>query len=139
MFYFYYEKIRMIMQKPTDSELEILQVLWEQGPLTVRQVNEQLNEERRVGYTTTLKIMQIMTDKGMLTRDTTARSHIYSPALQPGEVQNTILDHVLRTVFRGSTSSLVLQALGNHNTSRKEKEKIKSLIRKLEKEDDGNH
>jgi BlaI family penicillinase repressor len=136
--YFYYEKFR-IMLRPTESELEIMQVLWEHGPLTVRQVNDLLNRQRRVGYTTTLKIMQIMTDKGMLTRDTGQRSHIYSPALQPEEVQAAILDHVLRTVYRGSTSSLVLQALGNHTASRTEMEKIKALIEKLEEKDNGTH
>ena len=127
------------MLKPTDSELEVMQVLWEHGSLTVRQVNNLLNEQRRVGYTTTLKIMQIMTDKGMLNRDTGQRSHIYSPALEPEQVQSTILDHILRTVYRGSTSKLILQALGNHASSRKEIEKIKELIQKLEEQENGNH
>jgi predicted transcriptional regulator len=127
------------MLKPTDSELEVMQVLWEHGPLTVRQVNDLLNEQRRVGYTTTLKIMQIMTEKGMLTRDTGQRSHIYSPTLESEQVQNTILDHILRTVYRGSTSSLILQALGNHAASRKEIKKIKELIQKMEEEENGNH
>ena len=119
--------------KPTESELEILQILWEFGPLTVRQVNDRLNEQRRVGYTTTLKIMQIMTEKGMLTRDTDLRSHVYSPTLAPAEVQNTILDHVLRTVFKGNRSNLVLQALGRHATSQEELDEIRTLIDKLDK------
>jgi BlaI family penicillinase repressor len=120
--------------KPSDSELEIMQVLWEKGPLTVREVNDFLNEERRVGYTTTLKIMQIMTEKKYLTRDTGQRSHIYSPALRPEEVQDNILDHVIRTVFRGNASSLVLRALGQHRTSPEEVEEIRSLIEDMEKE-----
>lgn len=119
--------------KPTESELEIMQILWESGPLTVRQVNEQLNDQRRVGYTTTLKIMQIMTEKGLLSRDTDQRSHIYTPTLLPDEVQSTILDHVLKTVFKGNRSSMVMRALGNHDPSSKELEEIRMLIDKMEK------
>jgi predicted transcriptional regulator len=119
--------------KPTDSELEIMQILWEHGPMTVRQVNDRLNEQRRVGYTTTLKIMQIMTEKGMLTRDTDHRSHVYTPTLQSTEVQNSIMDHVLRTVFKGDRSSLVMQALGHHRASDAELDEIRALLDKLEK------
>jgi len=117
--------------KPSDSELEILQVLWEKGALTVRQVNDILNGERRVGYTTTLKIMQIMTDKGLLERNTSQRSHIYTPLLKPEEVQASILDHVIRTVFRGDTSGLVLRALGHNEASPEEIREIKSLLDKI--------
>ncbi len=102
------------MLKPTESELEIMQILWERGPLKVRQVNDLLNQQRRVGYTTTLKIMQIMADKGLLSRDTDHRSHVYTPTLESHEVQSTILDHILKTVFKGNRSNLVVQALGNH-------------------------
>ena len=123
--------------KPTESELEIMQILWENGPLTVREVNDRLNLNRRVGYTTTLKIMQIMTDKKILTRDTEKRSHIYSPTLQPEEVQSTILDHILRTVFNGNRSTLILQALGNHSASKEEMDEIRALIEKLEEKKDG--
>ena len=123
--------------KPSDSELEIMQILWENGPLTVRDVNDQLNIERRVGYTTTLKIMQIMTEKEMLTRDTGQRSHIYSPTMKPEEVQVNILDHVIKTAFRGKTSSLVLRALGHHNASHEEMKEIKAMIEKMEKRQDG--
>jgi len=118
--------------KPTDSELEIMQLLWECGPLTVRQLNDKLNENRKVGYTTTLKIMQIMIEKGLLIRNTDFRSHIYTPTLRPEEVQTTVLNHVIKTVFRGSRSSLILQALGNHSSSAEELEEIKALIQKLE-------
>ena len=123
--------------KPTESELEIMQVLWRKGPLTVREVNEVLNIERRVGYTTTLKMMQIMTDKGMLNRDTSKRSHIYSPTVKPEAVRSGILDHIVKTVFQGSTSNLVLQALGNRDVSREEMEEIRELIDKLESQQDG--
>lgn len=123
----------MMSHRPTESELEILQILWESGPLTVRQVNDLLNSERRVGYTTTLKIMQIMNDKGLLTRDTHQRSHVYSPAMEPGEIRSNIVDHVLKTVFKGNRSDLVLQALGHQKASAKELEQIKALIDKIGK------
>lgn len=123
--------------KPTDSELEILQVLWENGPLTVRKLNDKLNEHRNVGYTTSLKMMQIMIEKGLLTRDTALRSHIYSPILQPEDVQSNILDHVLKTVFMGNRSRLVLQALGNNNVTREELSELKALIQKMEDREDG--
>jgi BlaI family penicillinase repressor len=105
--------------KPTESELEILNLLWENGAMTVRAVNDKLNEHRRVGYTTSLKMMQIMTEKGLLTRDTE-------------DVQSSILDHVLNTVFMGDRSRLVLQALGNHNITSEELEELKTLIQKIE-------
>jgi len=118
--------------KPTDSELEILQILWEHGPLTVRELNDILNRQRRVGYTTSLKMMQIMTEKGMLSRDTALRSHIYSADLRPEDVQTHILDHVLKTVFLGDRSKLVLQALGSHQVSAKELSELKAVIKKME-------
>lgn len=123
--------------KPTESELEIMQILWEKGPLTVREVNDRLNLSRRVGYTTTLKIMQLMTEKKILTRNTDERSHIYSPTIEPEEVQSTIVDHILRTVFNGNRSTLVLQALGNHSASEKEMDEIRTLLDKLEGKEDG--
>ena len=123
--------------KPSDSELEILQVLWQEGPLTVREVNNLLNQHRRVGYTTTLKIMQIMSEKKLLTRDTGQRSHIYAPTLQSEEVQTNIVDHVIKTAFRGNASNLVLQALGRHRATAEEIDEIKAMIDKIEKDQDG--
>ena len=120
------------IMKPTDSELEILALLWENGAMTVRAVNDKLNEHRRVGYTTSLKMMQIMTEKGLLTRDTGQRSHIYTPSIRPEDVQSNMLDHVLHTVFMGDRSRLVLQALGNHNITAEELEELKTLIQKIE-------
>jgi len=125
------------MLKPTESELEILQFLWEFGPMTVRELNDQLNKHRRVGYTTSLKMMQIMTDKGLLTRDTAQRSHVYAPALLPDDVQSNMLDHVLKTVFRGDRSKLVLQALGNHEVTPEELSELKAIINKMEEEQNG--
>ena len=118
--------------KPTESELEILQLLWEHGSLTVRELNDKLNKQRKVGYTTSLKMMQIMTEKGMLSRDTAYRSHVYSPTLQPADVQSNIMDHVLKTVFMGDRSKLVLQALGNYDATPDELSELKALIQKME-------
>lgn len=121
------------MSKPTDSELEILQVLWEHGPMRVRELNDCLNKQRKVGYTTSLKMMQIMTEKGLLSRDTSLRSHIYIPVFQPQDVQSNILDHVLKTVFKGDRSRMVLQAMGNQTASQEELSELRALIKKIEK------
>lgn len=123
--------------KPTDSELEILQLLWEHGPLTVRDLNDKLNKSRKVGYTTSLKMMQIMTEKGMLIRDTEQRSHIYSPVLQPAHVQSNIVDHILKTVFMGDRSKLVLQALGNSTVSKEELSELRAILQKMEEKQNG--
>jgi len=119
--------------QPTDAELEILQVLWENGPSAVRFINEQLNEKKNVGYTTTLKIMQIMTDKGILTRQKKGKTHIYRPILKENETQSLLVDKLLKIAFGGSASKLVMQTLGNKKTSREELQKIKDLIANLEK------
>jgi predicted transcriptional regulator len=119
--------------QPTDSELEILQVLWENGPSTVRLVNNRLNEKRIVGYTTTLKIMQIMAEKGILSRRKKDRTHIYTPVLKEGETQSLLLNKLLRNAFGGSAGKLVMQALGNLQTSAEELKEIKEIIKNLEK------
>jgi len=121
--------------KPTDSELEILQILWAKGSSNVRFVNEQLNETREVGYTTTLKIMQIMAEKGLVTRNTESRTHIYSAAVEETEARQNLLQKFVDTTFRGSAMSLVMQALGNHEASSEELDEIKALIKKMEKDD----
>ena len=121
-------------RKPTESELEILSVLWKTGPSTVRTVNEILNEKKDVGYTTTLKFMQIMTDKGLLVRDENSRTHIYKPLIMQEEVQSHLLDKLLQTAFGGSAKKLVMQALGNHDASSEELKEIKELIKKLEEQ-----
>lgn len=120
--------------KPTESELEILQVLWQKGPRSVRQVNEELNLNREVGYTTTLKTMQIMSEKGLAKRDTSKRTHIYSATMPQSDTQNYLLGEFLQSAYRGSAKKLVLQALGNHDTTKAELEEIKSLIQQLEKD-----
>jgi predicted transcriptional regulator len=119
--------------KPTESELEILQVLWAKGACTVREVNEQLNLRKETGYTTTLKIMQIMTEKGLLTRDESQRTHVYRAAVQEQDTQKQLLDKFLDSVFKGSTANLVMQALGNSQTSPEELREIRKLIDNMEK------
>ncbi|MDE5416386.1 BlaI/MecI/CopY family transcriptional regulator [Labilibaculum sp. DW002] len=118
--------------KPTEAELEILQVLWTYGPSNVRFVNDQLKSERNVGYTTTLKVMQIMTEKGMLVRDKKSRTHIYQAVIEEKETKNHLIDKFISTLFGGSTSGMVLQALGNQKCSSKELDEIKKLINNIE-------
>ncbi len=120
--------------KPTDSELEILQVLWQEGPCTVRQVNERLAENRDVGYTTTLKLMQIMYEKGLLTRLEEARSHVYEANVSEEETQTTLLERFVDTAFRGSAGKLVMQALGNHKTTPAELDEIRKLLDQIEQQ-----
>lgn len=120
--------------QPTDAELEILQVLWQRGAATVRQVNEELGQEREIGYTTTLKLMQIMTEKGILQRDTAQRVHIYKAAIAEDETQKQLLGRFVDAAFRGSAMKLVMQTLGNHEASAEELAEIKDLIHRLEQE-----
>lgn len=122
--------------KPTDSELAILRVLWEHEPCTVRFVNEKLNEQRteskEIGYTTTLKLMQIMTEKGLLQRQIDGRKHNYTTVIKQSETQGVLLDDFLQSTFGGSAMKLVMQALGNHETSKEELDEIKALIQQIE-------
>jgi BlaI family penicillinase repressor len=120
--------------EPTKSELEILQVLWQFGPSTVRFVNDQLNEQKRaVQYTSTLKLMQIMTEKGMLVSDKTQMKHVYSPAIEEKKTKGLLLEKFVDALYNGSSSSLVMQLLGNKKTTREEIEEIRSLLDKLDK------
>ncbi|MEW6195405.1 MAG: BlaI/MecI/CopY family transcriptional regulator [Bacteroidota bacterium] len=121
------------LPKPTDAELEILQILWQNGASTVKTVNEILNEKKEVGYTTTLKFMQIMNEKGLVQRNEDERSHIYSAAINQNDIQKVLLDKLLETAFSGSAANLVMQALGNSNTSKDDLKKIRDYLNKLEK------
>jgi predicted transcriptional regulator len=123
---------RRKIPKPTDAELEILSVLWEHGPSTVRFVNDQLNERREVGYTTTLKFLQIMIEKGLVSRNTEGRTHIYEAALSQNQVQDQLINKLVDTAFGGSAQKLVMQALGRSKSSKEELEAIKAYIQKLE-------
>ena len=119
--------------KPTEAELEILQVLWQKGASSVRDVHEILAAGRETGYTTTLKLMQIMLDKGLVKRNADARTHIYEAGVSESDAQSQLLSRFVDSAFRGSASQLVLQALGNHKASKNELEQIKALIENIEK------
>ncbi len=118
--------------KPTESELEILQVLWDRKKATVRDVHEVLSATKDAGYTTTLKLMQIMFEKGMVSRDESAKSHVYRPLLSKAKVQQSMLGKVMDTFFGGSASQLVLQALGTHTPTRQEIDAIRKLLDQYE-------
>lgn len=120
--------------KPTVAELEILQILWEKGEVTVKEVNEDINKRKETGYTTTLKTMQIMFDKGLVERKKDGRSHLYSASIKKEKTQQVLLDKILETAFGGSASKLVMQALGNKKATKEELQEIKELINKLEQE-----
>ncbi|OYD44949.1 transcriptional regulator [Sphingobacterium cellulitidis] len=117
--------------KPTESEMEILQVLWDKGQSSVREVFEAL-DKKDVGYTTILKLMQIMHDKGMVTRDTSSKTHLYVAKLVKEEIQEKMLDKMIDSVYNGSTARLVMQALGNERASKEELDEIKAFLKKLE-------
>jgi predicted transcriptional regulator len=118
--------------KPSEGELEILQILWKDGPSSVRSINEKLNKLKKVGYTTTLKIMQIMNDKGLTIRDTSSRTHIYTAAIKEDATKNNLLSRFIESTFQGSAAKLVMEALGNNNTTADELDEIKALIDKIE-------
>ena len=120
--------------EPTKSELEILQVLWLHGPSTVRAVNDILNEQKReVQYTSTLKLMQIMVEKELLSRDESQMKHVYSAAVEEQSTKGHLLDRFVDTMYNGSASSLMMQLLGNKKTSKKELDVIRELLKKMDK------
>lgn len=118
--------------EPTRSELEILQVLWEIGPSTVRDVNNELLKQKDVNYTTTLKLMQIMADKGILERDERQMKHVYRVAEEEQKTKEHLLDKFVDSMYKGSASKLVMQLIGNKKTSQEELQEIKDLLKKLE-------
>jgi len=122
----------MTLPKPTDSELAILHVLWEQGPSTVRQVFEHLSRGRDLGYTTALKLMQIMHEKGLITRTEAGRSHVYAAQLTEADAQRDLLNRFVDTAFRGSAMKLVMQALGDSKASKDELDEIRRLLDQLD-------
>jgi predicted transcriptional regulator len=119
--------------KPTESELDILSILWEKQRATVREVHEIIQLTKEVGYTTTLKLMQIMHEKGLVSRDESSKTHIYIPCFEKVKAQEQYVGKMIKTLFSGSTSQLVLQALGNHKASQEDLSEIKQLIESLEK------
>ena len=119
-------------QKPTEAELEILQILWQSGDSTVKFVNDKLSERKDVGYTTTLKIMQIMHEKGLVERDAQGRCHVYRSVVDETETKQVMIDKLLETAFGGSAMSMVLQALGNCETTQNDLDQIKKVIEEIE-------
>jgi predicted transcriptional regulator len=118
--------------KPTDSELAILRVLWRLGPVTVRAVRDELRLAQEIGYTTVLKLLQIMTEKGLVKRDESERSHVYRPAFPEQEVQRQLVGHLLERAFGGSAQKLVLQALAAKKATPGELAEIRKLLDEME-------
>ena len=117
-----------MLPRPTDAELAILRVLWEHGPCTVRQVHEVLADARETGYTTTLKLMQIMADKGLVTRDESARTHVYASAVDEEQTQGQLVKDLVDRAFGGSAKALVLRALSAEGTTAEDLREIRKLI-----------
>lgn len=123
--------------EPTKSELEILQVLWSNGPSTARQINDHINKHtRQVIYMSTLKLMQIMVEKGLLVRDESARTHVYRAAVDEGRTKTVILDKMVDTLFNGSAGSLMMHLLGNKQLSPAEMDEYRRLLEKFDREND---
>lgn len=120
--------------KPTESELEILRVLWDKGTATVREVHEELSVYKDSGYTTTLKLMQIMFEKGLVVRDDSSKTHIYKANVTREGTQRQLVDKMVDSLFGGSTTKLVMQALGNNAPSKEELNEIQKLLDNLKKQ-----
>lgn len=119
---------RNVLPKPTDAELAILRILWERGPSTVRQVHEQLARDRQAAYTTALKLLQIMTEKGLVERDERERTHVYKPRLSEDQTQRQLVRDLLDRAFGGSAGKLVMQALAAKRASPDELREIRKVI-----------
>lgn len=119
-------------QKPTASELEILRVLWERGPSTVREVHEALREKKELGYTTVLKLLQIMTAKGTVRRNEEQRAHVYEACQPATETKRQLVGDVLQRVFEGSASELMIHALEGRRTSKEELHELRRLLDEYE-------
>jgi BlaI family penicillinase repressor len=125
------EMARHKTPRPTERELAILRVLWERGPSTVRQVNESVSEDRTTGYTTTLKLMQIMAEKGLVIRDESERTHVYRAKAAEEQMQRQLVGDLMDRAFGGSARKLVMQALAAKRVSARELAKIKQLLDEL--------
>ncbi len=119
--------------KPTEGELEILQVLWNKQSATVRDVHEELLKYKEAGYTTTLKLMQIMFEKGLVTRDSSSKTHIYQPAVTREKTQSFLVNKMIDSLFSGSSAQLVMQALGHHKASKEELDEITNYLKSINK------
>ncbi len=124
----------IVKPKPTAAELEILQVLWSEGPSTVRQVHDRIESKNGSGYTTTLKLMQIMAEKGLVLRDETERAHIYRPATKEQETKGRLAGDLMDRVFGGSAAALVMGALSAKPASKDEIEAIRRMLKEYERD-----
>jgi len=122
----------MNLPRPTDAELAVLNVLWDRGPSTVRQIHEVLSTDRDLGYTTVLKSLQVMTEKGLVLRDESERSHVYSATLSETQTQRSLLGDLMERAFGGSAAKLVIQALHAKRASKQELEEIRRLLDRAE-------
>lgn len=122
----------MNLPRPTDAELAVLNVLWDRGPSTVRQIHEVLSTDRELGYTTVLKSLQVMTEKGLVLRDESERSHVYSATLSEAQTQRSLLGDLMERAFGGSAAKLVIQALHAKRASKQELEEIRRLLDRAE-------
>ena len=118
--------------KPTEAELELLRVLWDKGPQTVRQIHEDLPESKATGYTTTLKILQKMADKGLVKRDESQRSHVYEAAIEAEKTQRQLVRHLLQSAFGGNPARLAMQALSEEPATPEDLATIRNLLDQLE-------
>ena len=128
---------RQSVPPPTDAELRILRVLWNRGPSTVRDVHDVLAAERPAAYTTTLKFLQIMLDKGLVTRDESSRTHVYSASVAEGQAQRTATADLIGRMFGGSAAALMQQALSVTPSSREELRRIREMLDAMESQEDG--
>jgi BlaI family penicillinase repressor len=123
------------LPEPTRAQLEILQVLWKHGPSTVRFVNDKLNQEKKaLSYTSTLKLMQIMHEKGMVHRDESSMTHVYSAALEEQKTKGVVLKKFVDAMYNGSVKNLMLELMGQEQASNKDWETIRELLNKLDDE-----
>ena len=120
--------------KPTESEVEILRVLWDKGTATVREVHDVLSLHKDSGYTTTLKLLQIMFEKGLVKRDDSSKTHIYRANVSKENTQQQFMGKMINSLFGGSSTQLVMQALGNHTATKEELDEIQQLLNQLKKQ-----
>ncbi len=125
--------VKRKLPRPTEGELAILRVLWRRGPSTVREVHTALRAEQETGYTTALKLMQIMAEKGLVSRDETRKTHVYTAVLKEEEAQRQFVGHLLNRLFNGSAPKLVMQALSTKKASARELAEIRQLLDEIER------
>jgi BlaI family transcriptional regulator, penicillinase repressor len=129
--------MKRLPPKPTAAELEILRVLWNKGPSTVREVQESLNRKKSLGYTGVLKLLQIMTAKGFVSRDETNRAHVYEACRPADQTKRQLARDILQRVFEGSASQLMMHALAGHRASPDEIEELRRILDAYKEDDDG--